>query len=210
MRVNFYLLTSVELWHFPSCHFCAVFIQSHCHSCWKLARCCCWQRLEGTGPALPGPALPSPAQKDVLVSPLCQPGIQGVFTARFMPWQVGSKPASRLCCALGKSLSGLFHESHVLEMRFVTEVTDVSNDLKQGSCSWSLLCLCATATARIILPLYGTVKPLSRFLTDGLGGIPRQVHSCMDWETETEQILNLQNKSVGFCLSPVGLFIRNT
>lgn len=113
------------------------------------------------------------------VSLLCQPGIQGVFTARLMLWQVGSKPASRLFCGLGKSLSGLFHESDVLEMCFGTEVTDVSNDLKEGSWSQPLLCLCATATARIILALYGIVKPLSRFLT-GLGGILCQVHSCMD------------------------------
>lgn len=41
-------------------------------------------------------------------------------------------------------------------------------------------CLCAGAWVRIILAPYRTVKPLPRFLTDGLGGILCQVCSCMD------------------------------
>lgn len=156
-----------------------VFIQSHCRSCWKLVRCCCWWGIEGSGPALSGPA-----QKNVLVSPLWQPGMRGAkLPARCMPWEVWSKPAPWLFCTPGESPSGLFHEGtvswgHCFKGWCVSWQTSPASPVTSNT--GVAPCLCAGAWVRIILAPYRTVKPLPRFLTDGLGGILCQVCSCMD------------------------------
>lgn len=90
--------------------------------------------------------------------------------------------SSWVFCTLGKSPLGLFHESAVSKANVFCNRSHPASPvtLNRGSGVPPFLCLCAGVWARIILALYGIVKPLPRFLTDGLRAILCQVHSCMD------------------------------